>query len=52
MSLDRDEIENLQDEELKKKLNLDDEEYKWLEYDLELLRRRRRIERLERERGE
>ena len=50
MSLDRDEVETIQDDELKQKLN--DDENPWLEYDLELLRRRRRIERLERERGE
>ena len=49
MSLDRDEVETIQDDELKQKLN--DDENPWLEY-LELLRRRRRIERLERERGE
>ena len=52
MSLDKDEIETIQDEELKKKLGMDNEDYRWLEYDLELLRRRRAIERLERERGE
>jgi len=52
MSIDKDEIETIQDEELKKQLGMDDDSYYWLEYDLELLRRRRRIERLERERGE
>lgn len=53
MSLDKDEIETIQDEELKRKLGrMTDEDYYWLEYDLELLKRRRRIERLERERGE
>ena len=52
MSLDRDEIKDIQDEELRKKFDMDDDDYKWLEYDLELLKRRRAIERLERERGE
>ena len=52
MSLDKDEIETIQDEELKKQLKLKDEEYYWLEYDLLLLKQRRAIERLERERGE
>jgi hypothetical protein len=52
MSLDRDEVETIQDDELKSQLKRTDEEYFWLEYDLELLKRRRAIERLERERGE
>jgi hypothetical protein len=52
MSIDPDEIESLQDEELRSKLKLSSWEYEHLEEDLELLKRRRAIERLERERGE
>uniref|UniRef100_A0A6M3IGX4 Uncharacterized protein n=1 Tax=viral metagenome TaxID=1070528 RepID=A0A6M3IGX4_9ZZZZ len=51
MSIDRDEIAGIQDEALRKALELNTEEYAHLEEALEELKRRRAIERLEQERG-